>query len=283
MVTMTAMAVRCFGNFSVQVDGNPVARWRAGRARNLFQYLLLNHGRVVGRERLCDMLWPGGEPAATTSSLKVAVHAIRRVLRDATDGAGQPVEIDCRDGGYVLFAGDLWLDIEEFDACVTRGREAEEHGGHEDARSWFRRALEVYSGDFLAAESVAWVAEQREYSRSLALHALGYLRADALRRDDHPEIIAFCHRILEIDPYHEEMYQTLMLVHGRRGELGQVRNWHQMCLRRLRDDLEVAPTETTRRIYARAVRGELRVPSSLRRHGVSDSHRKTHRPMPSVA
>jgi two-component SAPR family response regulator len=284
MVKMTTMAVRCFGNFSVQVNGHPVGRWRAGRARTLFQYLLLNHGRVIGRERLHEVLWPDGEPASTTSSLKVAVHGVRRVLRDAAGGACQPVDIDCRDGGYVLFAGDLWLDTEEFDACVTRGRAAEDGGGHADARSWYSRALDVYSGDFLAAESVTWAAEQREYSRALALHALGYLRADALRRDDHPEVITLCRRMLEIDPYHEETYQTLMLVHGRRGELGQVRNWHRMCLRRLRDDLEVAPTETTRRIYARAVHGELRTPTkSVRRHGSSDSHPKTNQTVPSVA
>jgi two-component SAPR family response regulator len=284
MVTTMTMAVRCFGSFSVQIDGCQVGRWRAGRARNLFQYLLLNHGRVVGRERLSEVLWPEGDVASTTSSLKVAVHAVRRVLRDATDAGCQPAAIHCRDGGYVLSAADLWLDAEEFDGCISQGRAAEEHGEHADARSWYGRALELYSGDFLAAESGQWAVEQREYSRALVLHGLGYLRADALSRDDHPEVLTCCRRILEIDPYQEEMYQTLMLVHGRRGELGQVRNWHRMCLRRLRDDLDVAPTEATNRIYARAVRGELRAPAkSARRHGVGISHRKTNHSMPSVA
>jgi len=284
MVTMMAIAVRCFGTFSVHVNGRPVGRWRAGRARSLFQYLLLNHGKVIGRERLHEVLWPDGEWSSTTSSLKVAAHAVRWVLRDAADGAGQPVEIACRDGGYVLFASDLWLDIEEFDASLNRGRAAENHGEHADARSWYKRALELYSGDFLTAESAAWAVEQREYSRALARHALGYHRADALRRDDHPEVITFCRRILEIDPYHEEMYQTLMLVHGRRGELGQVRNWHQMCVRRLRDDLDLVPTETTRNIFARAMRGELRFPTtSVQRRGVTDVNRIPNPAVPSGA
>jgi DNA-binding SARP family transcriptional activator len=273
-VAMTATAVRYFGNFSVRVDDRPVGRWRAGRARNLCQYLLFNHGKVIGRDRLYELLWPDGERASTTSSLKVAVHAVRQVLKDATGGTCPPVEIDCRDGGYVLLADDLRLDAEEFDACVARGRAAQECGAHTDARYWYGRALELYAGDFLAAESLDWVAEQREYSRALALHALGYLRADALRRDDHPAVLTFCRRILEIDPYHEEMYQTLMLLHGRRGELGQVRNWHEMCLRRLRDDLEVTPAETTDRIYARAMRGELRARTTLgQRHGANDANR----------
>ena len=281
---MVALVVRCFGNFSVQVDGRTVGRWRAGRARNLFQYLLLNHGKVIARERLFEVLWPDGEWSSTTNSLKVAVHAVRRVLNDASEGAGQPVEIVCWEGGYMLSARDLWLDVEEFETCVTRGRAAEEHGRHSEARTWYDRALELYSGDFLAAESGGWAAGQREYSRALALHALGYLRADALRRGDHPNIITICRRILDIDPYHEEMYQTLMLMHGRRGELGQVRNWHRMCVRRLRDDLDVVPTETTRRIFARAMRGELRdQTTSIQRHGVSDVRREPNPAVPFVA
>ena len=68
----------------------------------------------------------------------------------------------------------------------------------------------------------------------MVLHALGYLRAEALRRKDFPAVVALCRRILSIDPYHEE------------------------CLRRLRDGLDVPPTDTTRRVYQRAARGELR-------------------------
>jgi DNA-binding SARP family transcriptional activator len=249
-----AMRVRFFGDFSVHVGDEPIAQLRTGKISRLFQYLLLNRGNTVGRGKLYDVLWPGRERSTTDSSLKVAVHALRQVLKQA--GAG--VEITGVGHGYVLRADELWLDLDEFDVCMDAGRIAEDAGDSGRAMQCYQQAAELYRGDFLAAETADWVTAQRECDRALVLYALSWLRADALRRGNHPEVITLCRRIIEIDPYHEETYQTLMLSHGRRGELGQVRNWHRLCVRRLHDDLDVAPTATTARIYARAVRGELR-------------------------
>ncbi|RSM46032.1 SARP family transcriptional regulator [Amycolatopsis balhimycina DSM 5908] len=252
----TAVVVRCFGAFEVSLAGEPVISWHAGKARNLFQYLLLNRGRIVRREKLFETLWPGGAWSPSTSSLKVAVHAVRRTLDQAP--GHRPVEIVCRAHGYQLNATDLWLDVDRFDSAMREAHAAESQGARAEAVACYRRAAQLYAGDFLAGETGDWVEEQREYYRTRALYALTCLRADALRRGDYAEAIELCHRILDIDPYHEEVYQTLMVLHARRGELGQVRNWHRMCVRRLRHDLDAPPTETTRRIFARAVRGELR-------------------------
>jgi two-component SAPR family response regulator len=237
-----------------------VDRWHAGKARDLFQYLLLNRGHVIRRERLFDTLWPDSEWSPTTSSLKVAVHSLRRILDDVPGaGSPRPVEIISRDRGYLLYANHVRLDIDEFDAGMAAGRVAEERGEGTMALTAYRRAVEFYTGDFLAAQTADWIGEQRQFYRSAALYALARLRADALRRHAHSEIIRLCQRTLDIDPSHEEAYQTLILVHGRRGELGQAREWHQLCVRRLQRDLDVSPTEVTQQIFARAVRGELRV------------------------
>ncbi len=249
----------------MSVAGEPVTRWHAGKARNLFQYLLLNRGRIVRREKLFETLWPGRAWSPSTSSLKVAVHAVRRTLDQAA--GHRPVEIVCRAHGYELDATGLWLDVDEFDSALREGHAAEARGARAEAMACYRRAAQLYTGDFLAGETGDWVEEQREYYRTRALHALTSLRADALRRGDHADATQLCRRILDIDPYHEEMYQTLMVLHARRGELGQVRNWHRMCVRRLRHDLDVSPTETTQRIFARAVRGELRAPTTARAAG----------------
>ncbi|MEV4053541.1 BTAD domain-containing putative transcriptional regulator [Amycolatopsis sp. NPDC049688] len=255
----TGLVVRCFGTFEVRLAGEPVVSWHAGKARNLFQYLLLNRGRIIRREKLFEALWPGSAWPSAAGSLKVAVHAVRRALARA---GARPAEVRCREHGYQLDATDLWLDVDEFDTALREAHVAESLGRPAEALACYRRAAQLYAGDLLPGETGDWVEEQREYYRTRALYALGSLRADALRRGDHAEVVELCRRILDVDPYDERMYQTLMVLHARRGELGQVRNWHRMCVRRLRRDLDVAPTETTRRIFARAVRGELRVPAA---------------------
>lgn len=253
------MRVWFFGEFRVQANDRPVDQLRTGRISGLFKYLLLNRDRTVRREKLYEILWPDREWSPKDSSLKVAVHSLRRILKGiATQTGVPPVEIIGHDHGYLLRANDVWLDVDEFDLCMNSGRCAEDVGDLDRAMSWFRAATELYGGDFLVSDHAEWTTGQRECDRALALYALSWLRAEAMRRGDDQEVISLCRRIIEIDPYHEEMYQTMMLVHGRRGELGQVRNWHRMCLRRLRDDLDLAPNDATRRIYVRAVRGELR-------------------------
>ncbi|MGC7101642.1 AfsR/SARP family transcriptional regulator [Amycolatopsis lurida] len=251
--------MRFFGEFSVHVGEAPVEQLCTGQISALFQCLLLNRGRTVGRDQLFEVLWPGREWSSMGRALKVTAHSLRRALKDAVVGTGAPpAEISWQGHGYVLRADDLWLDVDEFGASMDAGRTAADDGDPGLAMRCYRRAVELYRGDLLMAEAGDWATARRECDRALVLYALGCLRADALHRGSHPEVLALCRRIIEIDPYHEEMYQTLMLVHGRRGELGQVRNWHELCVRRLRDDLDVTPTATTSGIYTRAVRGELR-------------------------
>ncbi len=74
------------------------------------------------------------------------------------------------------------------------------------------------------------------------------LRADAEDREDFVELIELCRRTLEIDRHHEETYRALMTAHGRRGELACVRRWYELCARRMRDELAVAPGHETQRL-----------------------------------
>ncbi|QES53369.1 SARP family transcriptional regulator [Streptomyces venezuelae] len=243
-----AVRVRFLGDFELTVGGVPVRRWRAGKARGLFQYLALHRGQMLTRDRLYASLWPGAD-AAAGSSLKVAAHALRRVLDAHPDRPGDSgIRLDYRDFGYVLHISGLWSDLDRFQELVHTGLRAATAGDAPLARTRLRAAIALYGGEFLRGESADWVVEQREYLRALALRALGALRADAETREDFVELIEVCKRTLEIDRHHEETYRALMAAHGRRGELACVRRWYELCARRMRDELAVAPGPETQRL-----------------------------------
>ncbi|WP_405532525.1 winged helix-turn-helix domain-containing protein [Streptomyces avidinii] len=245
-----AVRVRFLGDFELTVNGTPVQRWRAGKARGLFQYLVVHRGQMLTRDRLYASLWPGAD-AAAGSSLKVAAHALRRVLDAHPDRPGDSgIRLDYRDFGYVLHITGLWSDLDRFQELVHTGLRAAATGDAPLARTRLRAALALYGGEFLRGESADWVVEQREYLRALALRALGALRADAEAREDFVELIEVCRRTLEIDRHHEETYRALMAAHGRRGELACVRRWYELCARRMRDELAVAPEPETQRLLA---------------------------------
>jgi two-component SAPR family response regulator len=249
-----ALVIQCLGGFSVKIAGRPVPRWHAGKARSLFQYLLANRGHVVLRDALYEQLWPDQEWSPGSSSLKVAAHALRQIL--ATSGAA--ARIDHEDFGYVLRAEDTWVDADQVRTLYATGRTAEVRGDAATAKACYRQVASLHRGDYLPGETADWVQEQRQWHRSLALWAIGYLRRDALARNDCQEAIRLCRQALAIDRYHEETYQALMIAHGRLGELDRVRSWHELFVRRLTEELDVRPTAETGRILTSAIQGRLR-------------------------
>lgn len=248
-----SVAVYCLGGFSMTVNGRPVEQLRAGKIRSLFQYLLVNRGQVVLRQQLYEVLWPGIEWSRDSSRLKVAVHTLRRLLA----GCGAPIQVLHRDFGYMLVADDIWIDYEEFQSWFDAARGAEARGDSGYAMRLYRKCVGCYRGDFLAGETARWVQEHQEWTRSIALRAMNRLRVEALNGDSPDEVVMWCRRILELDPYHERTYQMLMWIHGRCGELASVESWYRLCSQRLRDDLDVEPAPATKRIYLTAKRGEL--------------------------
>ncbi|MCT7357398.1 winged helix-turn-helix domain-containing protein, partial [Streptomyces sp. 15-116A] len=248
-IARQAVRIRFFGDFELSVNGAPVRRWRAGKARGLFQFLVIHRGQTLTRDRLYEALWPGSDRSAGDSSLKVAAHALRRVLDAHPDSpCASGIRLTYRDFGYVLDVEDLWSDVDRFRELVHSGLRAAAAGDRGAARERLRSAVALYAGEFLRGESADWVVEQREYLRSLALRALEVLRADAAEREDFPELIEVCRSTLGIDRHHEETYRALMTAHGRRGEHACVRRWYDLCARRLREDLAVAPSRETDRL-----------------------------------
>ncbi|MDH6139923.1 pentatricopeptide repeat protein [Kitasatospora sp. GP30] len=248
-----SVEVRFLGCFSLTVNGSPIRQWRAGKARNLFQYLVLNKDQLVTRDQLYDALWPESEfPGG--SSLKVAAHALRRVLQAHPDRPGDTgISIVYRDFGYSIHIEDFGSDVEEFQRLVSDGLRAHRAGDAERTDRSLRAALGLYSGEFLPGESAAWVVEQREYLKSLAMRALDVVRAAAVTRDDFDDLIQVCRQTLGIDRYHEETYRVLMAAHGRRGEFDRARSWYELCSRRLMEDLAVAPDRETERTLQRII------------------------------
>ncbi|MFC0104796.1 AfsR/SARP family transcriptional regulator [Kibdelosporangium aridum] len=233
------MEIRCLGEFSFVIGGRPVRTWRAGKARSLFQYLLVNRDRFVSGNRLCEVLWPGRAVSPRSSSLKVAMHAVRKIL-----AAHQGFTIEHENGHYRLTARDVVIDFEQLARYANTGQH--------------QRVAELYTGDFLPGDHADWVVEHREWCKTLVLHSLRQISTEALRDNHYSRVIEASKRMVEIDPCAEGAYQTLMIMHARLGHLGRVHAWYRLCARRLRTELDVQPTRLTRRILAGAMRGDLR-------------------------
>lgn len=252
------VAIQTLGEFELTLSGSPVQRWKAGKARNLLQFLLLRPGRVVSRSMLNESLWPDSGWSSQSSSLKVAAHMLRNVLERDQSGRGPALRLLTREPGYLLELDTdrVWVDFDRFQWLADGAHAAQRRGDRAAAAASYRRAAGLYQGDFLPDVPYDWAATHREWLRSRVLCAFAFLTETDILVGDHVGVIRWCRRMLEAEPCHEETYRALILVHAHLGQLSQVNRWYRLCAGRLHQHLQVAPDRATQRLYTRAVHGE---------------------------
>jgi len=169
---------------------------------------------------------------------------------------GPALRLLTRGPGYLLEVEDVSIDFEIFMHYVDAAHTAQIGNDRTHAATLYRQAAWLYRGDFLPDVSYDWAAAQREWLRSRLLCALTFLTETDILHGDHVGVIKWCQRMLDVEPFHEEAYRALMLVHAHLGQLAQVQRWYGLCAGRLRDHLQTAPDLATQRLYKRALRGE---------------------------
>ncbi|MFD3511015.1 BTAD domain-containing putative transcriptional regulator [Nocardia sp. NPDC058666] len=230
--------------------------WTSTQSASLLALLLTNEGKHISKTQLEEMLWLSVGKSVGPSSVKVAVHTLRKYLtRDF--GANRTVFlIEGGARGYVLRNdGDVRVDSSEFERTWRKGSDAAWRGSRDDALAMFRHAMSTYQGDFIPGRSEAWAEEHREWLRSKAMHALEVLLGDACRLHDAADVMYYGRRMLELDPTDERAFVAMMVTHARRRELDQVKYWYELCRSRLWEKFEVPPSATTTEVFMDAVAG----------------------------
>lgn len=254
--------IRTLGCFQLTLDGVPIKRWNAGRARSLFQYLLLNVGRPVAKATLIEVIWQDSPARVPETALKVAVHSLRRLFADtharsAAQQSGEPgIRIVSRDSSYLLDAAGTWVDLGEFESAMDTALRLDGRGNAAAAVAYFRRASRLYGGQYLPDCVESWAMVERERLKDLQLHALDRQAADAERCGDLQSAARLHHRMLGIDPCREESYRSLMRCHAEWQQPGRVVEWYRTCVRQLNDRLDAEPTCETDRVFRNSLNGE---------------------------
>ncbi len=248
------VSVHLLGSMSVVIDDVPVEEWSSARTRSLFGYLLTHRQPWPAREVLMEVFWPEKSAKASRNSLNVAVHGLRRVLSEAKD---VPVIVYC--GGTYRLHPDvrLWLDVEEFDKLVERGRRHEDVGEIDQATAAYEFAAGLYRGEFLADDPYDnWAALIRERLRLANLDTLGRLSNLHFSAGRYAASANLCQRVIEQDPCREDAYRRLMRCYSRQGQPHLALIQYRACVRALESELGVEPDLATVKLHNQLRRHE---------------------------
>ena len=162
--------IRLCGELAVEHDGARLdERLPSRQARALFALLVLERGRVLGRDAIADALWPDAAPRSRDSSLRALLTGVRRVFG--------PDSIEGRESVRLVLPEGTTVDVEEAEASLAAAEASLERGDHEAAARAARRTV---------ALGVAGAAgrPERPVDRRTARRAAGTDAARARDRGD---------------------------------------------------------------------------------------------------
>jgi DNA-binding SARP family transcriptional activator len=221
------LRVRLLGDLRLEVDGSALELPTSKRARSLLAWLALDR-RMHARSLLAARFWPEVLDESARTSLRSALAALRRSL-----GAGsERYLIANRDLIGLADERSVWTDVAEFDRCLAGGR--------------LEEALELCRGELLVDLDDDWVYGCRDEHRDRVASVLARLAARAESDEALEAAIGFTRRQAALDPLAEEPQRALMRRLAAAGDRAAAIRSYERFSRRLRDELRIVPSQTTR-------------------------------------
>jgi len=245
--------LRCFGQFAVFRDGQPVPpeRFARRRALTMLKILLTNYGKPVSREVLVESLWGDEPPKDPSRQLKVVVHYLRRALEPDREAGEGGLWVVRTDAGYAFdVTAPHRLDYQDFLSLAHWADRLRERGEPEAALAACEAAVGMYTGDYLEDELYSdWCAAERDYLRETLLSTLWRAAASHLDRGDAEGALSCHRRALLADPTREDVHRELMRVLWREGRRDDALRQYRLCDEALQRGLGVAPSAETRALH----------------------------------
>ncbi len=252
---MAHLALALLGPFQAELDGRPAGRVSSAHLRALLAYLAVERRREHTREALASLLWPERPDREALSALRHALANLRAALGDGR--APSPILLITRTSVQLNPAGDLWLDVAEFEQLAGQDL------------TGVTEAAKLYRGPFLEGLSVAdspafeeWMLFKGEEYQDCVLSVLDQLTSLHMARGETAEAARWARRQLELDPYREEAHRRLMAALALGGERSRALAHYEACRRLLVQELGGEPDDATQALYAQIRDSTLAVSAS---------------------
>jgi DNA-binding SARP family transcriptional activator/tetratricopeptide (TPR) repeat protein len=213
------------------------------RQRLVLAVLAVDAGRTVSVERLVDRVWGSEPPPHAHRTLHAYIARIRRTLEPV------PIDVERRDGAYLLCLDPLAVDLHQFRHLVESAKDPRTR------LAKLREAHGLWHGQPLAGLDGPWVERTREAWR-LELGAALAAWADAeLEHGDPTTVVGPVSDLAAEYPLYEPLAAALIRVLARVGRAPEALRHYQAVRTRLIEDLGVDPGADLQNAQLSVLRG----------------------------
>jgi DNA-binding SARP family transcriptional activator/predicted negative regulator of RcsB-dependent stress response len=232
------------GPVEVRVDGRVVDVGHA-RQRCVLATLLVEANRLVPVDVLVDRVWGEQVPHRARNAVAGYVSRLRQVLAGHVGIAG-------RQGGYVLTADPLSVDLHRFDHLVELARRDQDN-----AAALLTEALGLWRGEPFSTLDTPWLATVRSALEARRFAALLDRNDLVLEQGGHTELLADLDATAAAFPLDERLAGQLMLALYRCGRQADALLRYEQIRVRLADELGTDPGPALRLLHKRMLTADL--------------------------
>ncbi len=239
-VSPPELTILTFGRIQISLGDHIITgmEWRSQTARDLMLLLML-HPEGLTKEQVGLIFWPDISPAELKIRFKNTIYRLRHA-------AGKDVVVFEDDIYYFNRTMDYEADFETFNREIQLAglaRKPEQEIQH------YRRAVELYKGDFLPEINDEWVLVERERLHQKYITALKRLAELYLETSQPVEALVWADQYLQFDPINESVYQLIMRCYASMGNVNMVVKQYQALSSLLEKELGSEPSPQTISLY----------------------------------
>ena len=220
------LRIKCFGRFLIEWEGEAALKWRTEKTKELFAFLLYDHGRGRSKEELLDKLWTEDDPEKAIRQLYNGVYYIRKALEEY----GVDRDLIYVDTEYRLRLGPVFIDVDRF-------RELENSTNETD----LEEMQKLYCGPYFQGEDYEWAQLEQERLAKSCRKALLALAAGYAEKENWAMAEAALLKAYDQDPYEEEVTEKLLECYQKTGNIAKAKKHLALYSSLLQKELGLKP------------------------------------------
>lgn len=219
--------------------GERDGRFSRRKAAELLRLLALADAPVP-KASVVEALWPGTSPSSAESSLRVALHALRRALEPDVEGAGNYVDYD---GTMLRLVREnvVRIDATEALAALRSGEFELARNAVDEAERAFTKGCAILEAAPGEADAPEWLRPHVQRWRDARAAALRRLARIRLLQGRAAEARGYLETLLELDPLDEEAVEIFLDVCSAAHDVERARAVFGDYKRRLASELAATP------------------------------------------